>query len=225
MNQTTNMKGSNLTDDLIADLSRDLTPVRRLAHPAKRLAGWMVVALPVSLVLGALVESQHLTLAMERIRDPRIVVELVAILATAVAAGYAALSSAQPGRSQRVWLLPVVPFFVWLSLVGENCWRLFERIGPDQFSFAPHWVCFPSVAATGFAPALVMALLLKRGALLSPAMTVALGTLAAAALGAVGLRLYHPPDATVLLMLWQLIATVVFLGVAGGISALISRRA
>jgi hypothetical protein len=207
--------GKNLTENLIADLAADLPPVKRLAHPAKRLLRWLAVALPVSLMLGALVEQQHLALAMERIREPRVLFELAAILLTALSAGYAALCCVQPGRSSRAWMLPIAPFVFWLSMVGENCWRLFEQIGPDQFSFAPHWTCFPSVAATGFAPALVMAVLLKRGAVLTPSLTVALGTLAAAALGAVGLRLYHPPDATALLMLWQLIATVTFLGIAG----------
>lgn len=217
--------GKNLTESLIADLACDLPPVKRLAHPAKRLVKWLVIALPVSLALGALVEQQHLALAMERIVDPRILFELAAILLTALSAGYAALCCVQPGRSSRAWMLPIAPFVFWLSLVGENCWRLFEQVGPEQFSFAPHWTCFPSVAATGFAPALVMVVLLKRGAVLTPTLTVALGTLAAAALGAVGLRLYHPPDATALLMLWQLIATVTFLGVAGLGARLWSKRA
>ena len=217
--------GKNLTENLIADLAADLSPVKRLAHPAKRLAKWLAIALPVSLALGALVEQQHLALAMERIRDPRILLELAAILLTALSAGYAALCCVQPGRSSRAWMLPIAPFLFWLSLVGENCWRLFEQVGPDQFSFAPHWTCFPSVAATGFAPALVMAMLLKRGAVLTPSLTVALGTLAAAALGAVGLRLYHPPDATALLMLWQLIATVTFLGLASLVTSYWSKRA
>lgn len=212
------------TENLIADLAGDLQPVKRLAHPAKRLVKWVVVALPASLFLGAVIEQQHLTLALERIRDARILIELAAILLTALTAGYAALCSTQPGRSSKMWALPIAPFVLWLSLIGENCWRLFEQVGPDQFSFAPHWTCYPSVAATGFAPALVMVVLLKRGALLTPSATVALGTLAAAALGAVGLRLYHPPDATAMLMLWQLIATVTFLAIASVASSYMSNR-
>jgi len=218
-------KPNNLTYNLIADLACDLSPVKRLAHPAKRLVQWMALALPVSLFLGAVIEQQHLTLALERIRDPRILLDLSAILLTAISAGYAALCCVQPGRSSNAWMLPVVPIVVWLSFIGENCWRLFEQVGADQFSLAPHWTCYPSVAATGFALALVMVLLLKRGALLTPTLTVALGTLAAAALGAVGLRLYHPPDATAMLMLWQLIATVTFLGIASVVSNVLANRA
>jgi hypothetical protein len=203
------------TDNLIAQLAEDLSPVTRLAHPLKRLLVWLTVALPVSLVLGALVEQQHLSLALTRIEEPRILLELSAIFATALTAGYAALSTAQPGRSQHIWLLPVLPFLTWLSLVGESCLQLIEQIGLDQFSFAPHWSCYPSVVATGFAPALLMVVLVNCGAVLRPTRTIVLGTLAASALGAVGLRLYHPPDATVILLLWQFIATVTFSGLVG----------
>jgi hypothetical protein len=206
------------TDDLIAQLAGNLPPVTRLAPPLKRLLNWLMVALPVSLVLGALVEQQHLSLALTRLKEPRILLELGAIFATALTAGYAALSTAQPGRSQHIWLLPMLPFLAWLSLVGESCLQLIEQIGLDQFSFAPHWSCYPSVVATGFAPAVLMVVLLSRGAVLRPTLTIVLGTLAASALGAVGLRLYHPPDATVILLLWQFIATVTFSGLAGLIS-------
>ncbi|HEY9080659.1 NrsF family protein [Magnetovibrio sp.] len=226
---------STSTENLIASLSQDLTPVKRLPSPGKRLLGWVAMALPVSLILGALVEQQSFALvfeerqsfqlAVERLTTMRSLSELAAILLTAVTAGYAALSSSQPGRSQKVWMLPVAPFFVWLALITESCWQLFEQVGPDQFSFAPHWTCYPSVVATGAAPALVMVILLKRGLLTSPTLTVGLAVLAASALGAVGLRLFHPPDATVMLLMWQLIATVTFLGLSSLISAFWSRWA
>jgi len=222
------------TENLIASLSQDLTPVKRLASPGKRLLGWVAVAMPVSLVLGALVEQQSFALvfeqrqsfalAVERLSNWRSLVELAAILLTALTAGYAALCCVQPGRSQKAWMLPVLPFMAWLALITESCWQLFEQIGPDQFSFAPHWTCYPSVVATGAAPALVMVILLKRGMFMSPTRTVGLAVLAASALGAVGLRLFHPPDATVMLLMWQLIATVTFLGLASLVSAVVSRR-
>ena len=148
------------TDDLIAQLAGGLQPVHRLAHPAKRLLVWVALALPVSLISGVLVEGQNLNMAIERLQDQRVIVELAAIMLTALLAGYAALSSAQPGRSDKVWLLPVLPFVAWLSLIGESCWTLFQQIGPAEFSFAPHWVCYPAVAATGFAPALFIAVLI-----------------------------------------------------------------
>ncbi|MBL4614128.1 MAG: DUF1109 family protein [Magnetovibrio sp.] len=225
---------NNSTEHLIASLSQDLAPVKPMASPGKRLLGWIALALPVSLVMGALVEQQSFALLMgerlsfalafERLSNARSLVELGVILITALSAGYAALCCAQPGRSQNAWMLPVLPFITWLGLVGESCFQLFQQIGPELFSFAPHWSCYPSVLATGAAPAVVMVMLLKRGMLTSPTMTIALAALAASALGAVGLRLFHPPDATALLLMWQLIATVTFLGLASLLSAYMSRR-
>jgi len=226
---------NNATENLIASLAQDLTPVQRLAPPHKRVLGWMAIAFPVSLVMGALVEQQSFALifgdqqpfalAIERLSNARSLIELAAILLTALTAGYAALCCVQPGRAKNAWMLPVLPFTAWLALVGESCFQLFQQIGPEQFSFAPHWTCYPSVVATGAAPALVMVILLKRGMLTSPSVTVGLAVLAASALGAVGLRLFHPPDATAMLLMWQLIATITFLALSSLISAYMSRRA
>ena len=225
---------NNSTDHLIASLSKDLEPVKRLASPGKRLLGWVAVALPVSLIMGSVVEQQSFALivgerlpfelALDRLSDGRSLIELAAILITALTAGYAALCGTQPGRNENAWMLPIAPFLAWLALVGESCFQLFQQVGPDQFSFAPHWTCYPSVLATGAAPALVMVILLKRGMLTSPSKTVGLAVLAASALGAVGLRLFHPPDATALLLMWQLIATLTFLGMASMISAYMTHR-
>lgn len=208
--------------------------MKRMASPGKRLLTWLAVALPLSLIMGSIVEQQSFALVMgereafalafERLTDARSLLELGAILLTALTAGYAALCGVQPGRSQKAWMLPVLPFMAWAALVGESCFQLFVKIGPDQFSYAPHWTCYPSVVATGAAPALVMVILLKRGMLTSPTVTVVLGVLSAAALGAVGLRLFHPPDATAMLLLWQLIATLTFLGLASMLSSYLSHR-
>lgn len=212
------------TENLIAALSQDLPPVKRLASPGRRLVGWLAIALPVSLVMGALVERQNISLAFERLSDARSLLELAAILLTALTAGYAALCCVQPGRAKHAWMLPVLPFAAWLALIGENCFRLFEQIGPEQFSFAPHWTCYPSVVATGAAPALVLVILIRRGMLTSPTETVALSVLAASALGAVGLRLFHAPDATALVLMWQLIATVTFLALSSLVSSYLNNR-
>lgn len=207
-----------LTEDFIAQLSVDLEPTQRLAPPGKRLITWVMVALPLSLMAGLMMDGAELSLAYQRLTDPRALLELFAIMLTALCAGYAALSSAQPGRSQKVWMLPVLPFAFWASLIGESCWSLFERVGPDQFSFAPHWICYPAVAIMGFAPALGIAALINRGMITNPTLTVSMSTLSATALGAVGLRLFHEPDATVMLLLWQIIATVSFMAAASALS-------
>lgn len=220
------------TERLIAALAADLKPVERLAPPGTRLVRWLLLALPLSLILGALVEragfgeaipsaAAAVDLTVARLTEPYALAEMAAILATAIAAGYAAFASIQPGRPRVLEALPLPPFLLWLVFVGEGCWRLWQQ---GALSFAPHWICFPSVAATGSVPALVMILMLRKGALVHPAPTVALAALAASALGAVGLRLFHPPDATWLMLLWQFVATVTFFAVSGAIAAIVAGR-
>jgi hypothetical protein len=45
--------------------------------------------------------------------------------------------------------------------------------------------------------------MLRRGAPLTPSITVALGGLAAAGLGNFGLRLFHAQDASLMVLVWQ----------------------
>jgi hypothetical protein len=48
-----------------------------------------------------------------------------------------------------------------------------------------------------------MVIMLRRGAPLMPCATVALGGLAAAGLGNFGLRLFHPQDTSLMVLVWQ----------------------
>jgi hypothetical protein len=48
-----------------------------------------------------------------------------------------------------------------------------------------------------------MGVMLRRGAPLTPRATTALGGLAAAGLGDFGLRLFHPQDASLMVLVWQ----------------------
>ncbi|WP_274609098.1 NrsF family protein [Mesorhizobium sp. L-8-10] len=76
-------------------------------------------------------------------------------------------------------------------------------------------VCFPMIAAVGAVPALAMVTMLHKGAPLAPRVTVLLGALAAAALGNFGLRLFHPQDASLMVLVWQF-GSVVLLSMLAG---------
>jgi hypothetical protein len=60
--------------------------------------------------------------------------------------------------------------------------------------------------------------LARRVAPLRPARTLALGALAAAALGDFGLRLFHPIDASIMVLIWQAgsVLLLVAIGAAAG---------
>jgi hypothetical protein len=65
-----------------------------------------------------------------------------------------------------------------------------------------------------------MLTMIRRGAPIAPLTTTALATLAAAALGATALRLFHAQDASVMVVVWQFGSVAVL----AGLGALTGRR-
>jgi len=99
--------------------------------------------------------------------------------------------------------VPALPLAIWLGSLGEGCVQDWVRFGPEGLSLQPDWFCFPSIVLVGAVPAIAIAAMLRRGAPLTPHLTTALGGLAAAGLGNFGLRLFHPQDASVMVLVWQ----------------------
>jgi hypothetical protein len=131
------------------------------------------------------------------------VVEQVAALATGVTAATAAFATVIPGYDRKFFLLPVLPLAIWLGSLGQGCVQAWIELGPAGSSLRPDWFCFPAIVLVGAVPAIAMAVMLRRGAPLTPHMTTALGGLAAAGLGDFGLRLFHPQDASLMVLVWQ----------------------
>ncbi len=185
------------TDRLIKNLSRDLQPVQPVPPPWMRTATWLAILFPyvaiVSLVMA--VRDDLPT----RISDSRFLIEQGFAFATGIAAVMAAFASVIPGERRRLWMWPLLPLAGWLGTVGETCFRA----GLERISFHHDLSCFPSIIALGTAPAIVLWIMLRRGAPLTPRLTVALGALAAAGLGNFCVRLGHPEDVTVMLLVWH----------------------
>jgi hypothetical protein len=187
------------TDRVIAQLVQDVRPVRRLSDPLLRAAAWLAVGLAaVSLSVWVMGPRPDLG---AKLHDVRYLVEQAAALLTAFTAALAAFAIIIPGRS-RYWIaLPMAPLSLWLGSVGWGCvsdWRRGATL------FESDWSCFPAIAMVGAIPAVAIALMLRRGAPLLPHLAVALGALAAAALGDFGLRLFHAIDAGLMVLVWQI---------------------
>lgn len=187
--------------DVIEFLTADVAALRPLRPPSVRVAAWGALGLPF-IVLAALAMGLRPDLAA-KMADQRYVLEQGAGLLTALLAGYAALSIGIPGRSGRVALLPLAPLAVWLGSLGQGCLSAWLALGPDGLVLTPDWECLPAIAMIGIGPAIAMAVMLRRAAPLSPRLGLLLGALAAAALGDVGLRLSHPQDASLMVLVWQ----------------------
>jgi hypothetical protein len=204
------------TDDLIAALAADLRPVRRAPAPLPALAIWLAIGLA---YVAAVVAAAGLRPGLRAdFADAGWLVEQGAIGLTAIAAAYAAYSSALPDRPRWIALLPLGPFALWLALLAAGCVEAWLRSGRDGLAVSSSLACLPEIALAGAGPAILSVYLLRRAAPLRPATSLALGALAAAALGDAGLRLFHAHDASVMVLVWHFgsIALLAGLGALAG---------
>ncbi|MGA7971571.1 MAG: NrsF family protein [Pseudolabrys sp.] len=189
------------TDKLIQKLAAGAGPVRPLASPWARTALWLAVALPyIALVVAVISPRADL---LSKLADARFLIEQIATLATGIAAAMAAFASTVPGYDRKVLLLPAAPLALWLGSLGEGCLRALWQHGLAGLSLQPDWFCLPAIMLVGAMPAVAMVIMLRRGAPLFPYLSAGFGALAAAGLGNFGLRLFHPQDASLMVLVWQ----------------------
>lgn len=189
------------TDRLIQTLADTARPVHPLPRPWVRSVLWLAIAMPY-MALVVYVMSPRADL-MVKIAEERYLIEQFAALATGVAAAIAAFATTIPGYDRKVLFLPVLPLAAWLGALGQGCVSAWIQVGLRGLTFQPDWFCLPAIVLVGAIPAVAMVAMLRRGAPLMPCTTVALGGLAAAGLGNFGLRLFHPQDASLMVLFWQ----------------------
>jgi len=201
------------TSDLIVSLAADLEPVRRLRPPVMRAMCWLLLAAAV-LTLLAISQGIRPDLA-PRLQDPTFAISMAASLLTGVLAAIAAFQVSLPDRS-RLWLFfPVPALVVWLSNIGYQCLVRWIAIGPDGVSFGETARCFATLVLTSLPLSLAMLVMLRYAAPLRPISVALMGSLAVASITATALSLFHAIDATVMILMWNVGTTVLFVGLAG----------
>jgi hypothetical protein len=187
--------------------------MRPLSNPWARAAIWLAISVPYVLFVVLLISPRGDI--FEKLANGRFLIEQSAALATGIAAAVAAFASTIPGYHRKYLLLPVLPFSAWLGTLGVGCLLDFSHNGIHGTTFHADWFCIPGIMIVGVIPGLVIALMLKRGAPLTPTLSTALAGLAAAGIGDFGLRLFHPEDAGLVVLVWQL-GTVFILSLLAG---------
>lgn len=190
------------TRTTIQRLANDLRPVRRLHTPDVRTLAWFAISLPY--VAGIVAFFGFRADLGLKVLETRYVVEQGAALATAFLAAWAAFSMTVPGGSPRLKWLPFLPLAIWIGIVVEGCVEDVLRLGWAGMPFQSDWICLPMIAIVGAWPAIVMVIMLRRGAPLAPHRTIAMGALASAGLGNVALRLFHAQDVSLTVLVWHL---------------------
>jgi hypothetical protein len=204
------------TDTLIRELAAGTPRVQPLARPEVRAVAWLAIAVPSALLVMVMMPGRSDW--MSRLLMPRVISEEAFALATGILAAVAAFSSVVPGYNRKVLFLPLVPLALWLGGLGQNSVRDWLQLTSQGFSMRSELVCLPATIMAGAVPAVAMAVMLRRGAPLTPRLSTLLGGLAAAGLGNLGVCVTHHAYGNVLVLVWHVaivVALTMILGSAG----------
>lgn len=201
------------TPELIDLLAQHATPVRRLRPPLARAALWLLVA---GLLFALLAIAHGLRPDwQQQAARPIFAIGIAASLATGVLAAVSAFLISLPDRSRRWALLPVPTLLVWLSTVGYGCLTDWVSIGPDGMHLDETARCFATMMLVSLPLSLAMYVMLRHAARLRPTAVTLIGSVAVAALTAAALSLFHPLDATVLVLASNFGVAVLILSIGG----------
>jgi hypothetical protein len=149
-------------------------------------------------------------------QEPGFLLEQTAALLTGLAAAVAAFASVVPGGRRVIALLPLVPLSLWLGTVTVGAAQEYSLAGGGPLAWRSDWACVVTVLVGASVPAAAMVRMLRRGVPLSPHLSAALGGLAAAGLGNLGVCLFHPHSSSLIVLFWHC-GTVLALAVLAGI--------
>jgi len=200
------------TDDLIERLVAEARPVRRLRPPLRRAALWLLV---VALVAGAAIAAfTDWPVFVQRVQDLRLVIEMIATLATGVAAVVAAFELSLPDRPRRWLLLPLPAFALWLASSGYGCYRHWLIAGPSGWELGESAHCFRFILAASLPLGASLLIALRRASPIAPLPVGAAGGLGVGALAAFALQFFHPFDVTLIDLSVHVVAVTLVLALA-----------
>jgi hypothetical protein len=210
------------TADLIQSLAANATPVKRLRPPYVRAGLWLLLAAIVIalLTLGHGLRPQF----AERMHDPGYAIGVVGALATGVLAAIAAFQISLPGYSRRWLLLPIPALAIWLANIGYQCFAGWVSLPPGAVTIEAASSCVVTIVLTSVPLALMMLVMLRHAALFQPVLVTLFGSLAVSAMTSTALSMFHPLDATVMILGWNLGISVLFVAVAVVFGRRVSRN-
>ena len=201
------------TKQLMRELTENVKPVRRPAGPCLRALMWLGVSLIYIGLFVLVMPARHdVTLNPG---DRLFVIEQTAAFAAGLTAAIAAFTSIVPGYSQKWLALPLLPLTVWLASLGPGCVQELSRFGIEHLPLSHNPWCVPFIVLFGALPAVLITVMLRAGAPLTPRLTAALGGLATAGLANVGVRIVHPEDVGIMLLFWHVGSVMALSALAG----------
>jgi len=187
---------SEATERLIERLAAEAEPVRRVRPPGLRAALWLLAVAAVAAM--GIAAFADLDVFARRAQDPKLVADMIATLATGIAAVLAAFELSLPDRKATWALLPLPPLALWIATSGYNCYRHWIAFGPDGWELGESTHCFRFILSVSVPLGLTLWLLLRRANPLAPVRVAAVGGLGIAAIAATLLQFFHPFDVTLM---------------------------
>lgn len=188
------------SEELIARLAAELSPVRRLPPPLALLALWTLLALA---LIGLAVQVFGLRAGAPMTGFDRW--QMAGAGLTALLAGLAAFQLAVPGRDPRWALLPLPGLALWLGHLGLGC--LGDWLA-GRGSFWVSWSCMGFILGFGLPLTLAILRLTRHAAWFRPTPVAMLGALSAAAFASLGLTLVHPTHGPAMVLAWHGVAVL-----------------
>lgn len=203
------------TPDLVKALAADAAPVHRLRPPLVRAACWLLFAAFIVALIGVS-HGLRPDLALKA-SDPVFALGLLASILTAALAALAAFMLSLPDRSRLWLLLPAPALAAWAATVGYGCLTAWVGLGPAGVRLADIAECFATLVLTSAPISAALLLMLRHAAAVRPGAAAMPGCLAVAAVTATGMSLFHPLDATIMILVWNIGLVPLFVAVGGAL--------
>jgi hypothetical protein len=206
------------TDDLIAQLAAGVRPVRPLRPPLLRALFWLAIAV---VVIGIVVTVVGIRPDfMEEMGETHYQLEWAGALLTGVLSAIAAFHVSLPDRPRAWALLPLPGLAFWLFSIGYGCMTDWVRLGPQGFAFGTSFFCFRSILLISLPLSVALLVMLRFAGSVRPVATIASAMLAASALSACGVSMFHGDEATLMVLVWHGGAVALLVG----LGTLLNRR-
>jgi hypothetical protein len=185
---------SDSNDRFVQVLRADLTPVRRLAPPSRRLMIWLAIVGLAALALAMV--SDDRSMVDRLMAAPDMWLAAAGSLLTAVSAAAAAFQLSLPDRKAAWALLPIPPALLWIGASGIGCLRPWFIAGTSPMSIGDSDNCLVFILGFSLPLSLLLIVMLRQGFSLRPNPTAVVVGLACASAAATLLNFVHPYDAT-----------------------------
>ncbi|HWT12605.1 MAG TPA: NrsF family protein [Allosphingosinicella sp.] len=202
------------TESLIEALAADARPVTPLAPPLRRGLLTLAVLGLAGAALVAVGGDRDGLLARYSGRETLMMLEMAAMLLTALLAVLGAFALSVPG-GRRGWMAAPLPAFAaWLSLSGIGCYQDVARLGRAAWGWGHGANCLVFIIAAGLLVGAPLLWRLARARPVEPLPVALLGGLGAAALAALLLQFFHAAAVTVVDLAVHFAAVLLVVGLA-----------